>query len=195
MKRNFYGLVDVSKGPVERSVIAMVRLIAPDYLSVKEGSNEKPERKEFIYYQESWEGKDFLGRQLNPVSEHFEGRYERQYTKPHINEHTGEVDYMQLDPTKAKTIYYIPYSKKAVDDIISKSANTDKDSIVFTIRFGSEDSPTGQRQMPSRNQFSYEQFVWPWDQVYKHNFKPSVQAYMEWVNKEKSKDGLSFEPT
>ena len=96
----------------------MVRLIAPDYLSVKEGSNEKPQRKEFLYYQESWEGKDFLGRQLNPVSEHFEGRYDKQFTKPHINEQTGEIDYMELDPTKAQTIYYIPYSKKAVDDII-----------------------------------------------------------------------------
>ena len=26
-------------------------------------------------------------------------------------------------------------------------------------------------------------------------FQPTVQAYMEWVNKEKQKDGLSFEPT
>ena len=102
---------------------------------------------------------------------------------------------MQLDPTKAQTIYYIPYSKKAVDDIISKSVHTDKDSIVFTIRFSGEDNPTGQRQMPTRNQFSYEQFVWKWEDVYKHNFKPTVQAYMEWVNSEKSKDGLSFEPT
>ena len=87
-----------------------------------------------------------------------------------------------------------PYSKKAVDDIISKSVNTDKDSIVFTIKFGSEDNPTGQRQMPTRNQFTYEQFVWPWNQVYKHNFKPSVQAYIEWINSEKQKDSLSFNP-
>ena len=41
---------------------------------------------------------------------------------------------MELDTTKAQTIYYIPYSKKAVDDIIAKCANTDKDKgITFTI--------------------------------------------------------------
>ena len=82
--------------------------------------------------------------QLNPVSEHIEGKYEQQFTKPHINQQTGEIDYMQLDPTKAQTIYYIPYSKKAVDDIISKSVNTDKESIIFTIKFGSQDNPYGQ---------------------------------------------------
>ena len=49
--------------------------------------------------------------------------------------------------------------------------------------------------MPTRNNFTYEQINWKWDEIYKHNFKPSVQANMEWVNKEKSKDGLSFEPT
>ena len=26
-------------------------------------------------------------------------------------------------------------------------------------------------------------------------FKPTVQAYEEWIAKEKAKDGLSFEPT
>ena len=86
---------------------------------------------------------------------------------------------------KAQTIYYLPFSKKLVDDLISKSAQSDKHSIVFTIKFDSEDSPWGQRPA-TRNQFTYEQFAnWKWDDIYKFNFKPIVQAYMDWVNKDK----------
>jgi hypothetical protein len=195
-QKRFLAKVDVSKGPIERSVVAMVRLKAPDYLAQEKDKTKLPERREFIYYQERWEGKDWRGLPLNPVDEQIEGKYNKQFTKPHINEQTGEIDYYQLDPTKVQTIHYIPFSKKAVDDIIAKSVHTDKDKgIVFTIKFGSEDNPTGNRQMPTRNQFTYDQFVWKWEEVYKHNFKPTVQAYMEYVNKEKQKDGLSFEPT
>ena len=57
----------------------------------------------------------------------------------------GEIEYMQLDAGKAQTIYYLPFSKKLVDDLISKSAHSDKHSIVFTIKFDSEDSPWGQQ--------------------------------------------------
>jgi hypothetical protein len=135
----------------------MVRLKAPDYSS---NSTEKiPPRKEFIYYQERWEGVDFKGIPLNPVADHIEGYWIKQGTKPHFNEQTGEIDYYSLDPMKAQTIYTIPYSKKEVDDIISKSANTDKNSIIFTIKFGSEDNPLGEhQQVATRNQYSYETF-------------------------------------
>ena len=61
-ERRFLSKVDVSKGPIERSVIAMVRLKAPDYFGSSEKNKTKlPERKEFIYYQERWEGKDWRG--------------------------------------------------------------------------------------------------------------------------------------
>ena len=124
----------------------MVRLMASDWLGLeKEKDNTKlPERKEFIYYQEMWEGKDFRGVPLNPVIEHIEGKYDKQFTRPHINQQTGEIDYMELDSTKAQTIYYIPYSKKAVDDIIAKSVKTDKNKgITYTIKFSSPDNPFG----------------------------------------------------
>jgi hypothetical protein len=195
-QRRFLSKVDVTKGPVERSVIAMVRLKAPDYLGQEKDKDKTklPERKEFLYYMEEWRGKDIRGIPLNPVSEHVEGKWTRQFTQPHFSQETGEIDYYQLDPARAQTIYYIPFSKKAVDDIIAKSVHTDKNSIVFTIKFASEDNPYGTKQMPTRNQFTYEQFVWPWNEIYKHNFKPTVQAYQEWVNSEKQKDSLSFNP-
>ena len=44
---------------------------------------------------------------------------------------------MMLDPTKAQLTYYIPYSKKTVDEIISKSAPVNKWDIIFTIKFAS----------------------------------------------------------
>jgi hypothetical protein len=94
-----------------------------------------------------------------------------------------------------QTIYTIPWSKKNVDDLISKSAHSDEHNIVFTIKFDSEDSPWGPRPA-TRNQFSYEQFAnWNWDDVYKFNFKPSVQAYLDYLNKDKSSFNLAFEPT
>ena len=190
-------MVDVSKGPIERSVIAMVRLKAPDYLGQEKDNLKVPERKEWIYYQEEWRGLSFRGVPLNPVMEHIEGKYDKQYTRPHFSQETGEIEYMELDTARAQTIYYIPYSKKAVDDIIAKSVHTDKDKgIVFTIKFDSEDNPFGQhQQMPSRNQFSYLQFSsLSWTEICKLQYKPTVQQYEEWLAREKSKDGLSFSP-
>ena len=51
-EQRFLSKVDVSKGPIERSVVAMVRLKAPDFLS----KDKVPPRKEFLYYTERWEG-------------------------------------------------------------------------------------------------------------------------------------------
>jgi hypothetical protein len=103
-ENRFLNMVDVSKGPIERSVIAMVRLKAPDYLTQEKDKTKLPERKAFIYYQEMWEGKDWRGTPLNPVTEHIEGRWTKQATRPYFSQETGEIDYMMLDPTKAQTI-------------------------------------------------------------------------------------------
>ena len=172
----------------------MVRLKAPDYLGQEKDKSKLPERREFLYYQERWCGLAWNGIPLQPVAEHYEGIWTKQYTRPHFNEQTGEIDYYSLDPMRAQTIYTIPFSKAKVDDIIAKSANTDKDNgIIFTIKFGSEDNPMGLHQsVGTRAQFSYEQFSsWSWTEVCKHHFKPTPQAYTEWINREKSKDGLS----
>ena len=91
----------------------MVRLKAPDYLTQEKDKSKLPERIEFIYYQERWEGKDHRGVPLNPVSEHIEGYWTKQFTRPHFNQENGEIDYNQLDTARAQTIYYIPYSKSS----------------------------------------------------------------------------------
>ena len=51
---------------------------------------------------------------------------------------------MELDPGKTQKIYTIPFSKKKVDEIIANSANSDKDTIIYTIKFASEDSQQDQ---------------------------------------------------
>ena len=194
-ERQFLSKVDITKGPIERSIVSMVRLKAPDILGQQKNKLKVPERKEFIYYQERWEGLNWRNVPLNPVAEHYEGRYDRQFTKPHINQQNGEIEYMELDVGKVQTIYYIPFSKKTVDDLNSKSVHSDEHNIVFTIKFDGEDSPWGPRPA-TRNQFNYEQFAnWKWDDIYKFNFKPTVQAYNEWANKNKSANNLAFEPT
>ena len=83
-ERRFLSKVDISKGPIERSVIAMVSLRAPDFLTQEKDKSKLPERKEFVYYQEMGEGKDWRGVPLNPVSEHIEVKYDKQFTIPHL---------------------------------------------------------------------------------------------------------------
>jgi hypothetical protein len=194
-EKRFLSKVDETKGPIERTIVSMVRLKAPDILGQEKTKAKVAERKEWLYYQERWTGVNFMGVPVNPVAEHYEGRYERQFTKPHINQQTGEIEFYEVDVGKQQTIYYLPFSKKLVDDLIAKSAHSDQhNGIVFTIKFDSEDSPWGPRPA-TRCQFGYEQFAnWKWDDIYKFNFKPTVQAYNEWANKNKSANNLAFEP-
>src|SRR6476619_6670024 len=135
--QKFLAKVDLRKGPIERTVTTIVRLKAPDWNS----STKKHERKEFIYYTEDWTANDWLGIPINPFSEHIEGKYTEVITKPKLDERTGE----HVDNVFAgtRTCYYIPFTKKNVDEIIEKSANTDRFGIRYVVKFGSEDSTEG----------------------------------------------------
>ena len=59
--------------------------------------------------------------------------------KPKLDERTGE----HVDNVFAgtRTSYYIPFTKKNVDEIIANSAHTDKFGIRYVVKFGHEDSP------------------------------------------------------
>ena len=111
----FLNKVDLRKGPIERTVTMIVRLRAPDWNS----STKKNERKEFIYYFEDWSGNDWLGIPIDPFSEHIEGKYTEVLMRPKLDERTGE----HVDNVFAGTreSYYIPFSKKNVDEIIANS--------------------------------------------------------------------------
>jgi hypothetical protein len=72
-EKRFLATVDVSKGPIERTITSMVRLKAPDILGQVKNKTKVAERKEWLYYQERWTGVNFMGVPVNPVAEHVEG--------------------------------------------------------------------------------------------------------------------------
>ena len=82
--QRFLSLVDLRKGPIEKTVTMIVRVKAPDWES------KKNEREEFIYYYEDWTANDWLGIPIDPFSEHVEGKYTEAITKPKLDERTGE---------------------------------------------------------------------------------------------------------
>ena len=92
LERQFLSTVDIERGPIQRSVMVMIRCRAIDY-SID--NPKKQERKEYLFYQERWEGRRLEGGPLNPVDS-LVGRYTKQFLKPHINQMTGEIDYHEL---------------------------------------------------------------------------------------------------
>ena len=158
--QQFLAKVDLRKGPLERTVTTIIRLKSPDW------STEKHERKEFIYYYEDWSAKDWLGI---PFSEHIEGRYLEAVFRPKLDERTGE--HIANIYTGTRESYYIPFSKKNVDEIIEKSAHTDKHSIRFVVKWGHEDS-TDFMVQSMRNQFSYDMFLWDWTKLTEWEYWP-----------------------
>jgi hypothetical protein len=186
--QQFLNKVDLRKGPIERTVRLIVRLRAPDY------NTPKHERKEFVYYTEDWNANDWLGIPIDPFSEHIEGKYLECLTKPVLDERTGE----HVDNAFAGTreSYYIPFTKKNVDEIIANSAHSDKDSIKFYIKFGMEDSPDS-FQVSTRNLFSYDKFVnWSWDKLREYQYWP-VDDLFNRPNAAKAKTAtaLEFKPS
>jgi len=119
--QQFLNKVDIRKGPIERTVRMIVRLRAPDW------STEKNLRKEFVYYTEDRTGNDWLGIPIDPFCEHIEGKYTEVIMKPKLDEGTGEHSLI---------MYF-----QARENRITFPLQSDKDSIKFYIKFGTEDSP------------------------------------------------------
>jgi hypothetical protein len=123
-----------------------------------------------------------------------QGVYTKRSIKP-VYDQRGEIASYKPNPTNDYKVYYILWSKKAVEEILSKSAPVNKDNIVYTIKFASEDCTFGNR-MATRDQFSYEQFATPkWEEVHKWHVKPTVKAAMEFIDKNKTGYNLTYEPS
>src|SRR6476659_1823973 len=182
--QQFLNKVDLGKGDIERTVRMIVRLRAPDY------NTPKHERKEFVYYFEDWNANDWLGIPIDPFSEHLEGKYTEVLTKPKLDERTGE----HVDNVFAGTreSYYIPFSKKNVDEIIASSTKTDRFGIRYVVKFGSEDSTEGMASS-TRKQFGYDMFLWPWDKLYEWQYWPQDNLTMR-PKANKFATNLEFRP-
>ena len=184
--QKFLNKVDLRKGPIEKTVIMIVRLRAPDW------NSKKNERREFIYYFEDWTANDWLGIPIDPFSEHIEGKYTEVMLKPKLDERTGE----HIDNVFAGTreVYYIPFTKKNVDEIIANSAHTDKYAIKYVVKFGIEDSPDG-FTMSTRNLFSYDMFAnWSWEKLHEYQYWP-VDDLFNRPKAFKSANKLEFKPS
>jgi len=95
-----------------------------------------------------------------------------------------------------RTAYYIPFSKKNVDEIIEISAHTDKYEIRYTVKWGHEDS-TDFMVQSMRNQFSYDMFLWEWEKLTEFQYWPVdniINRPKANANK-KSATNLEFKPS
>lgn len=185
--QRFLNEVDIRKGEIERTVTTMVRLRAIDHNSTKR------ERKEFLYYQEDWTGKNWLGIPQK-VWENIEGKYSEVLTRPKLDERTGE--HIDNIFSGTREVYYIPFTKAKVDEIIKNSANSDKSNIRFVVKFASEDG-NDTIAMSVRNQFSYDVFVnASWDKLYEWQYWPKGDPHRP-VLRDITKSGnkLEFKPS
>jgi hypothetical protein len=89
-----------------------------------------------------------------------EGKYYEQELEPRIDDdgmHLGDYRSGQHE------VYYIPFNKKAVDEIIEKSVGSGKENIIFTIWIS---------ETIRDNTFTYDQFILPWEDVMKLELRP-----------------------
>lgn len=115
---------------------------------------EKPE-KEFIEYQEEWIGKNWLGEKL-VCSDNIEGVYTEVYSAPEVifNNENGRSEVVGQKLAGGHQLYYIPFSKERVGEIITKS-DSDKNEIDYIVKSG-----------PRRDHFTYDEFVnYSWAQL------------------------------
>jgi len=174
-QKRFLSEVDTRQGPILREVTHIIRLKTIDW------SSEKKERKEYLIWYETWRGRNWLGIDIAPVTGHVEGMYIEQTKKLKLDPRTGEA--LSYTKGKRQETYYIPYSKKTVDQIIAGFYDKDskdsvkyinnRDSIHYVVKFASEDSPAGQMRYGQRTEFSYEQFAtWTFADLYKMATRP-----------------------
>lgn len=130
-EREFLRDVKIDKKPILKEVtrIFRIRIRGIDYL----------------YWYENWFGVDWLGQKVSPVSDHLEGIYMEQEMSPVVHNMRLEG----YERSGEHPIYYVPFSKSKLDEIIASSTykNTVND-IQLIVK--------GQTQRTGK--FSYEQF-------------------------------------
>jgi len=104
----------------------------------KEGNTE------YLTFTENWTGTDWVGREIDPVTDRIEGVLQIPNVTPLIDE-KGQKIGKQLNGSKIK--YEIPFDRATVDKLIEETG-TDKNEIIYTVR-------TSNR----RDNCNYDQFV------------------------------------
>ena len=156
----FISKVDPGKGPVKTRVTRMFRIRAIDY------DSEKHETKEYLYYETEWYALQWNGNPLR-LNEHVVGRHKEQTKRLELGDFDPKTGIQRSWYVKdtPKTVYTIPFSKKAVDEALENkhpfgpdSINTtDKDSVIY---YGKFDRILGMESFRCGD-YTYEQFIVP----------------------------------
>ena len=128
VERKFLSRVDTSgKYPVLRQVTRIIRLKSRDPKTRQD--------KEYLVYYENWSGRDWLGRKVPVVAEHMEGMYWEEDSEPNIV--YGDNGPMRKGVIRSgqHKVYYIPFSKEKVDEIIANSPDTYKEDLRYCVKF------------------------------------------------------------
>lgn len=166
-----HAFVEQAMGEPRRIITTMIRTLQPDW-------NDKGLKKDFLWYLERWEGVDFIGNPINPVLDHVEGYYDEPIVKKTLNPRTNQVvkvtkvvnnqniqtEYDKLRIEQVRRVYYIPFSKKTLDQILQDTNNWEnRDAITYVVKVAPNHED---------DTFSYEQFA-NWD------FKEAAQASLK----------------
>jgi len=188
-ENRFLSELDIRQGPMLREVSRIVRLKAIDH------SLEKRELKEYLIYYENWYGKNWMGIDIAPVTDHIEGVYMATTKNLAFDPKTGQGLFYKKG--KRQETHYIPFSKKTVDQIIAGHYSdpkdsvryiNDRDSIQYIVKFDAANSPAGRMSYRQRTSFLYEQFsTWTFNDLHKTatrpwgnqdpNYAPTMSSY------------------
>lgn len=138
----FLAAVDTSKSPIKRTILSMVRT--------------RINGKEYLYYTENWEAKDWKNADINPVIERMEGIHHEVVTKPQVDERNRKIG---TEFVKTVEKYDIPLNNnvKEITDRLISETGTDRE----TIRFHFKNTDLGRR-----GRCFYSQFVGKtWEQA------------------------------
>jgi hypothetical protein len=151
---NFFSAVDVSEEPIKQQITTLRRLKAYEYYKNKHDRQERRVR-EYITYDVNLEGVDHWGNiirtRLIKQGLSFVPNVRIKITS---DEHGRKQATYTYDNLRNK--YYLPFSKKAVDDLLAKT-NSNKDNIRYYVFVGSD--PNSHITKFRCDQYTYSDFV------------------------------------
>jgi hypothetical protein len=155
-KLDFINRIDLSKGKFTNTIFSMKRLKAPDY--DEEGNETKP--KEWLVYEEQWRAKNWLGKKM--FCSNIEGEYKEctKVLETEFDAETGDLNAKWVQGA-SRTRYYIPFTKKNVEQIIKNSPDADPNEIRFVVQIPNSFKGVGFRS----GNYTLSQFVSDWDTV------------------------------
>jgi hypothetical protein len=207
--KRFLRRVDVSKVPIQKTIIRMFRIRAPDY----DSPNGKNQVKEYLYWEENWnEGPDHFAKDhkneiIAPVIAHVEGLYNETLVREVIEVTESSLD-EEGEPIAEEQIrrrfnglrshFYIPFTKKTAEDVIKKSAHSDENSIRFIVKISPGDY--GASGSALRHDITSDMFLnWSFDELFRWMTSRPKDAPLDYtrssIGGDKSGKSLAFTPS